>query len=197
MKNVGRTLSLAGLICALGACDEQSFEEPAASEDADFRFFGFYPGNGPIGVYSEPSATDFNCFVFDIGGDAVFDPDGIKLLTLEDGGFRASDGSWCAVEESFTAGRFLTSPIGQIIDPNTGKTLLYAQDNKVYDADGKVLYTFLGRHIFDGWPPRGKPLLSADEHIRFANTERKLLLGALISGSCGTSGLPPEDEHEH
>lgn len=54
----------------------------------------------------------------------------------------------------------------------------------------RLLFTFSANEIYLGTPSSGQKLMVSTTNLEIQTDERKLLIGALIEGQCGSAGLP-------
>lgn len=136
------------------------------------------------GVY-EGRAEGGDLLMF-IEGDQIYDANGV--LT-------------CSVGSPF-----LNSEVREVIAANGTEVLFTVWDNYVFDGEidvksdnfgqikklfgGQLLFQYLPNEIYLGEAIDGFRLMTTDSDITVQSDGRKLLMAALMSGECGSNGLP-------
>jgi hypothetical protein len=159
------------------------------TEDVDFRGANVdLGGDGDIAIFEHPAANDDdpiwqlhsgNVYSGSVEGPLIIKFDDSQILDENDQVVCVRDGDILSETQRIREG-----------DAN-GPVLYTVVGREVYAgepaAGDKPLYRFQGRHVVDGH--KGPPLVSADTHIQFASSMRKLVIVALIDGECGAPGL--------
>lgn len=207
MKHVGRVLAIvAASTLSLTACGAETEDDLIDVEER----WGWpdpppYPGNGDISIHVGPTTEIAGCLAWDIvndetsdangdpvnrvDGDLILDPTG-NVLCQQIGGqlegvdhIMREDGQG-GNEILFTVWRRYVLP-GDVEIPHH-----WWWDWEFLELLRDEALTFKQDQVFRGAPWKGDVLITATEHLRFADQMRKLLLGALIEGECGSAGLP-------
>jgi hypothetical protein len=170
-------------VLALASCDGDDVD------DVDFRNghgnvdLG---GDGDIAIYDHPAANeDQPIWQWHTGNVHSGSAQGPLIIKVDDTTIRdANDVILCTREGDALMQRIRAGG-------HDGPVLYTVMGREVYagePADGEApLYRFQGRHVVEG--RRGPPLVSADTHIQFASSMRKLTIVSLIEGECGGPGL--------
>ena len=185
----------------------------AASEADDLEFRGAggqglsYPGDGDIVVRAGSSSDDDDV---DIPDPILWDLAGGNVnRQTEPGAFskRISLDGHQIYESNESVGQTLVCTALQTSHPSGavyaltdagGKTVLTVWKHLVFvgevddpDIDSPQLaFSFKGREIYAGRSSDGEAVAHASEEIDQAEPMRRLLLGALVAGECGSDGLP-------
>jgi hypothetical protein len=144
-------------------------------------------GEGDIAIYEHPSANDDEpIWQFHAGGVHSSSVDGPLIFAIDDDTIRDENDQVLCTRD----GDALTEQ--RIREGGEDGPVLYTViERQVYagepEAGDQPLYSFRGRHVLAG--KKGPPLVSADAHIQFVDSMRKLVIVALIDGECGAPGL--------
>lgn len=164
----------------------------AEGDDADFRVLDI--ANGDVSIHEGESTSNPDCLIIDIvGGDAFGGPGtGHALLAsfTEKGIFSPEGECGCTFDDS--------GPMLQLRREDDG-TAIYSVWNKwVLDGDhdgppgaggvaSAAAYTFQTDHVYEGMPKSKNLVATGTANLQFMDATRKLLVAALLDGSCGTS----------
>lgn len=159
---------------------------PEDDPDVDFRA-GDYPGDGDLSIYEHPSANTDDDPVWQFHGPGVHSgsAEGPLIFTIDESTIRdPNDDVLCTIEGD--------ALVQRIRDGDANGPVLYTViERQVFAGtpgpSDDPLYRFQGPHVFEG--KRGPPLVTADTHIHFASSMRKLVIVALIEAECGGPGL--------
>lgn len=144
--------------------------------------------------------------IWDIKEVGVFEGDANEgaplMLTISDDGqiFDAMGVHTCTLKAPY-----LDKKLIQVSAADSSEVLYTVYDN--YILSGKIepakltngnirrvlksnlLFTFVDNEVYLGVPEGGKRLVSATDDLTLQDPNRKLLIGALIEGECGSNGL--------
>ncbi|MBV1857634.1 MAG: hypothetical protein KUG77_04420 [Nannocystaceae bacterium] len=197
--------------CMLSGCAQgDDFSDEGQSLRAAGEMIEFWnfrpndPGNGEVELSDDDSLPDVPTFtivpsgggdsdVYDVNNQLVvstnenqiFDATGTLYCTayLEDGLYKLRQGLDGAVLLTATQGRYVFwGDVQELPTPGT-----YAWQHLLHN---ELAYEFYGDVLYDGPRWFGDDVGSADVHIHRANPMRKLLIGALFEGECGTAQQP-------
>jgi hypothetical protein len=164
-----------------------------------------YPGNGDLSIYAGSDTSSADCLIYDFLGPNVHDgaagSDNI-LVTIVGNAIQAPDGTVLCTREgnALIDTVHVGGPEGPVLFTSFGRwvfdgTLDFEGDSLLQIAqelDEQLLYTFQGAHILDGAFIWDGILATSTKPLTHANTQRKLVIAAMISGECGGLGIPEE-----
>ncbi len=168
------------------------------------------PGNGDIEVHEGEDADVPDCIIWDIDGASVTRQVQTGLyedrFVVDDNEIFESDGmgGLGALQCSVVQGSHPSGKVFQLEDAG-GQVLLTMLGRYVFIGDvevppigghacgnllqHEVAFSFKKDQIFDGPWWDGNVIATSDAKIAKANPMRRMLLGALVAGECGSAGL--------
>ena len=177
-------LCLVALLASI-ACSAES------EDDADFRVLDI--ANGDVSIHEGESTSNPDCLIIDIvGGDAYGGPStGNALLAsfTEKGIFSPEGECGCSFDTSGPMLRLRRESDGTAIYTVWNKWVLDG-DYSIPPGSGGVsaaaAYTFQTDHVYEGLPTSDNLVATGTANLQFMEGARKLLVAALLDGSCGT-----------
>ncbi len=202
-------------VAGFPACDDQPVSGPTSDDQLalyDFRAGAFpdnlpnYPGDGDIAIVRRASpapagdggADGGDIILFDIVGASVHDSAGDQIQTLSGASILSADGA--TVCSKSTAGIFseLRDANGTVLYSTYGPWVFSGAPQldglnpaqQYAELSGRLMLTFDGEDVVDGFPLTGEAVVESSEELVFASSMRKLVITSLVDGSCGSAGVP-------
>lgn len=168
-----------------------------------------YAGNGNLSIYAGSSTSSADCLIYDFVGPNVHDgaagSDNI-LVTIVGNSIQEPDGTVLCTREGneLVDTVRVGGPQGPVLFTSFGRWVFAGEldfegDNLfqiAQELSDQLLFTFQGAHILDGAFIWDGIIATATTPVTHANTQRKLVITAMLTGECGGLGVP-EEEYDH
>lgn len=163
---------------------------------------GWYAGNGALAIHEGTDTQAEDCIIWDIldsGGvhEGPADPGLPPFLTVVDNEIHDEQG-YVECSASWEGQVFkLRDPSGDVVLSLWGRFMFDTDIGQMPPVGSPEYYSLLANHfvvelagseIYEGAKWKGNLIGTSTEHIQNANPMRKLLIGALVRGECGSNG---------
>jgi hypothetical protein len=203
MRSMGLGVVAAALSFSCVASDDSESREMAMvyRGGGNFPMPPNYPGNFDIEIYEGSSTSSSDCLIYDFVGPNVHDgATGDLVVVVVNDTIQAPDGTTlCTVEGDMLVDRVRTGGAdGPVLFTTFGRWVFEGDIDFEGDSIHQVaeeladqlLFTFQGPHIYEGAHPGGELVATSTKPLTHANTTRKLVVTAMLTGECGGNGIP-------